>query len=131
MVLKILVHQYITFETLLTNINDEINLYAYQCDLSKTINMTEHEKVQIIGCCSLCQSMVCLLMTGMYWKTEIRALAIADTMNNTRWENTKLKSYFDNTELSEEKNNSLYKIKLFVASLSFLIKPNSHEVKLC
>ncbi|CAK9814101.1 PiggyBac transposable element-derived protein 3 [Anthophora plagiata] len=103
------------FDTeIISNIVDYTNMYAVQCDPTKPIDVSVNEIEQFFGCCFF-MSIYGLPRSEMYWSSETRVSAVADTMSRTRWKEIKSKIHFsrnlqDNTNNSEV-TDSLQKIR--------------------
>lgn len=100
---------------IISNIVDYTNMYAVQCDPAKPIAVSVNEIEQFFGCCFF-MSIYGLPRTEMYWNSNTRVSAVADTMSRTRWREIKSKIHFSknlraNTINNAEVTDSLQKIR--------------------
>lgn len=72
------------FDTeIISDIVDYTNMYALQCDPAKPIVVSANEIEQFFGCCFFI-FIYGLSKSEMYWQSETRLSAVADTMSRTR-----------------------------------------------
>ncbi|XP_045101922.1 piggyBac transposable element-derived protein 1-like [Portunus trituberculatus] len=83
---------------LLTQICNESNLYALQCDPSKPLSLTVEELEVYLGIC-IYMSVVKMSSHCRYWSSDANLRAVIDYMSCARWERMKSCIHFaDNSQ---------------------------------
>ena len=108
-------------------IANETNRYALQCDIDKTICITNHDIQSYIGI-GMYMSLVRMSRTRMYWGRGTEINAVRETMSRDRFEEIKRFLHFSDNEKAPAKGDPLHDRLFKVRPLLDHIKGKFNEI---
>ncbi|KAG5892340.1 hypothetical protein JTB14_011206 [Gonioctena quinquepunctata] len=97
---------------LLDLIVEQSNLYSFQVDPNKPLNLTRSELRIFIGT-TIYMSIFGLPRHRLHWSQTCRIPQVADSMSRKRWEEIKKTLHFNNNENLPNDRNDIHRDKLF------------------